>query len=658
MVIPKKNLLNPMHNNEVMYIARLSDELIRYNRIRVFMFDRKIFPFMNVAYNLRQDEIILSQTMLISGYFNNLKPMIENKYANFNTHDTTNPILTELYESIYDSHQEHRQICATEIKPLTTEYKKYFDPPLQSIQMTKFAPSAHVCTFEILLFILRIEASRSGNKKLENITINRLKLIILQFYIECIENSNNEIHTKNNIADIFKYYGMKDIGDEYKEKIKTGEDEDFIETIPFLESYWLTRLDIWIIANYFKLPIILLYYPNMTLIETRQSFSTLSTYFYDASEVVELQEADVERHRDSSSESEEGELTGMGMGMGMGMSASALAVPKRYTQEYYFLVVPRIKNEGVEIPTYSIISKDDTYLLPLSAIRPQVQNKILEEMSKHYVLSTDISSRVGLSMDDLDNVFERELRKDELTDNKEYIISFVKNFNLYALLKERERAVSVFSAESQSQTPPHESLELELADVEDKVQPPLDQPASLALGLSKKKLPGSKSTKHVMPPSLLKMEKEKEMEMEKEKEVVPKPSSSASKKAKPKALSAAKSATMPAPLSIFKESADVTAEVAAAAPLVAPVPKKTRARGIVVPKLNIASIEDYTPPQIPEASVAPLLKLPTFQAKIGSKKMQPISVSSSGVEAAAEAAAAEAAAQPRPQPQPEQPEEE
>ena len=130
LVIPKQNLLNPMHNNEVMYIARLADELIRYNRIRVFMFDRKIFPFMNVGYNLRQDEIILSQTMLINGYFNNLKPMIENKYANFNTYDTADPILTELYESIYDSHQEERQVCATEIKPLTTEYKKYFDPPL------------------------------------------------------------------------------------------------------------------------------------------------------------------------------------------------------------------------------------------------------------------------------------------------------------------------------------------------------------------------------------------------------------------------------------------------------------------------------------------------------------------------------------------------
>ena len=45
----------------------------------------------------------------------------------------------------------------------------------------------------------------------------------------------------------------------------------------------------------------------MTLIETQQSFSTLSTYFYDTPEVVELQEADAERLRDPSSESEKEE---------------------------------------------------------------------------------------------------------------------------------------------------------------------------------------------------------------------------------------------------------------------------------------------------------------------------------------------------------------
>ena len=607
MVIPKQNLLNPMHNNEVMYIARLADELIRYNRIRVFMFDRKIFPFMNVAYNLRQDEIILSQTMLISGYFNNLKPMIENKYANFNTYDTADPILTELYESIYDSHQEERQICATESKPLTTEYKKYFNPPLTSIKILKFAPSAPVCTFEILLFILKTEAIRTGNKKLENITINRLKLIVLQFYIECIENSNNEVSMKNNIADIFKYYGMSEIGEEYKEKIKTGEDEDFIETIPFLESYWLTRLDIWIVANYYKLPIILLYYPNMTLVETQLSFSTLSTYFYDTSSVVELQEADAERRRDPSSESEkeeeaeeEGRLSGMGMGMG------ALAVSKKYMQEYYFIVVPRIKNEGVEVPTYSIISKDDKYLLPLSAMRPEIQDKIIEEMSKHYVSSSDILSGTGrgLNMDDLDDVFERELKKDEFTENKEYIVSFVRNFNIYKLLKERERDMSVFSIESQ--TPPPE---FDVGQGQGQGQGIGESPQLFPVEeqlFSQKKLPVVKSKKHVMPLSSLRMEKE------------------VTKKVKPpKAEVAPKTTT--------------AAAVAAAVPKTSS--KKPRQKGVAVPKLNLNPIDEDTPTQpapmpAPTPTPAPLL-LPTFQAKSSSKKIKPITIGSSVASAVA-----------------------
>ena len=64
MVIPKVNLLNPSQNNEIMYIARMTDEILRYNRIRAFMLDRNIFPLINVKYNLREDEIILSHTML------------------------------------------------------------------------------------------------------------------------------------------------------------------------------------------------------------------------------------------------------------------------------------------------------------------------------------------------------------------------------------------------------------------------------------------------------------------------------------------------------------------------------------------------------------------------------------------------------------------
>jgi hypothetical protein len=177
---------------------------------------------------------------------------------------------------------------------------------------------------------------------------------------------------------------------------------------------------------------------------------------------------------------------------------------------------------------------------------------------------------------------------------------------MYTLLKERERSVSVFSAESQ--TPPPE---LDVGQGEN--------PEQL---LSLEKLPAAtaKSTKHVMPPSSLKMEKEVAG-----KTSAPKPKS----KPKPK----------PAALSMFKEPVEpveqVVADVAAPAllplPLLPPsssstkLPKKQRQKGIAVPKLNLNPVEEDTPPQ-------PLL-LPTFQAKSKGKgsltKLKPISVSSS-----------------------------
>jgi hypothetical protein len=139
--------------------------------------------------------------------------------------------------------------------------------------------------------------------------------------------------------------------------------------------------------------------------------------------------------------------------------------------------------------------------------------------------------------------------------------------------------------------------------------------------LSQKKPPAAltataKSTKHVMPPSSLKMEKEVA-----EKTSAPKPKS----KPKPK----------PAALSMFKEPAEqveqveqvVAADVAAPAlPLPSTkLPKKQRQKGIAIPKLNLNPVEEDTPPQ-------PLL-LPTFQSKSKGKgsltKLKPISVSSS-----------------------------
>ena len=69
-------------DNEEVYFGRLADELIRYQRIKTFIFQPKVFlTFEDIKYNLNDDEIILLHSLLTNDYFKDLVPMIRNTYV-------------------------------------------------------------------------------------------------------------------------------------------------------------------------------------------------------------------------------------------------------------------------------------------------------------------------------------------------------------------------------------------------------------------------------------------------------------------------------------------------------------------------------------------------------------------------------------------------
>jgi len=423
LVIPSRNLLYPNKSNKLMYVARMADEMIRYNRIRNFMFEQKLFPPINVNYNLRNDEIILSQSMLMEGYFDNLQPQIENKYVTFNTHDTAEPLLTELYENIYDASVDEQVNCTTDIGALSSEFKKYFTDQ-KEYHILKFNPNAPVCSFEVILFILKSEGVRTGNKRLESVTVNILKLIILHFYNMCIQTSQDSDEIKGKIVSVLKFYGMTTISEEYDKKIKASNDEDFIEAIPFLENYYLTRLDIWIIANYYKVPIILLYYPKKPILETKYVYTTLTTYYQADMPVLE--------------EEEKGE------------GAGAEAGKARDAQKYYFIIVPSIKPNTT--PSYSLVRKGDSnYFLSLSDLKPSYQSKIIEEMSKTYS-----STRDDAAFNDDAGILLGESGAPATTDFKKNIMNFVTNFVPPSITQKRkyEESSSLAGSSIMGDSPP------------------------------------------------------------------------------------------------------------------------------------------------------------------------------------------------------------
>jgi hypothetical protein len=79
-LIPKTNLLSNL-DNENIYYSKLADELIRYNRIKQFMFKSKVFlSFTDLNYDLNYDEIVLLQSLLTTDYFDDLVPDSSSKY--------------------------------------------------------------------------------------------------------------------------------------------------------------------------------------------------------------------------------------------------------------------------------------------------------------------------------------------------------------------------------------------------------------------------------------------------------------------------------------------------------------------------------------------------------------------------------------------------
>ena len=92
LILPEKHLYNN-NDNKVIYFSRISDEFIRYGRIRQFMFNPQSFiSFQKIGYNLKDDEIILLDNLLAGperkgsiddyskGYFDDLVPLYDNPF--------------------------------------------------------------------------------------------------------------------------------------------------------------------------------------------------------------------------------------------------------------------------------------------------------------------------------------------------------------------------------------------------------------------------------------------------------------------------------------------------------------------------------------------------------------------------------------------------
>jgi len=242
-----ESLLTSNENENREYIYHLSDEMIRYTRIYLYMF----YPSVNLAFGddnyivLDNELLILQSNLLEDNYLENLIPNDENKYTNYTAYDTTEPKITQPYSNeVTLSQPSINEDCEIEIIPITSVFwKKMFPTNTREVRYNNNI----VCGY---LYIIDIIQKTRG----VTFTISEIKTLLVKEYDTYYSLYGIKI------LDILRFQG-KNIIQQVKSNITN------LSFFILSDDYYISLLDIYILFQYLKIPTFVV--SNKPLMETR-----------------------------------------------------------------------------------------------------------------------------------------------------------------------------------------------------------------------------------------------------------------------------------------------------------------------------------------------------------------------------------------------------
>ena len=103
-LFPSNNLVNGK-NNQKIYYEKLADEIIRYDRIKRYIFDKKMYLSLEkIQYNIGKNEMLIYESELDQTTLNTLKSSEKQKQLRKNIYDMVNPdFKTTQIKTIYNA---------------------------------------------------------------------------------------------------------------------------------------------------------------------------------------------------------------------------------------------------------------------------------------------------------------------------------------------------------------------------------------------------------------------------------------------------------------------------------------------------------------------------------------------------------------------------
>ena len=255
LMIPDTNLIN-QKSNDTFYYGKLADEVIRYSRIKMFIFNPKtVLSFSNLKYNLRENEIILLQSLLTKEYFENVTLAKSNQYITYNTYDTTQPLKAQNYSNsdTLENLEKKEALTMKKMEPIPSDnctvitkkkisHKFFYDLFPKNSKEAIYQPDNNACYFKPILTILR----EDDNDKHKDLTTNELKEKLAEEYRKYYDKY------KAKIMNIFRAQGKKELP-----ALIESRKLNFYDML-ISEDYYPTNLDFWLLAIHYDIPLVFL----------------------------------------------------------------------------------------------------------------------------------------------------------------------------------------------------------------------------------------------------------------------------------------------------------------------------------------------------------------------------------------------------------------
>lgn len=263
--IPSTNLHNKKDNN-ILYFTKLADELIRYSKIRKYIFtEREFLTFKHINYRINDNEIVLLEEILKDKYFENIVLRKDDKYIkSTNIYEIKNP--TGIDNNIYTQEDN----CLNELSKITYTKKFIKDNFKNNIEKIKIRQykNTPLCFFKVLELLI---FDHIGVKQSINTIKNKLIDLYTKFKMLKWKNMEYKKGKKLNNISVFSFSCYFSKKKSIATKIIESLPESRSSKIAFeinQENYIATELDLFILLKAYNIPGIISMKSQKTLLDS------------------------------------------------------------------------------------------------------------------------------------------------------------------------------------------------------------------------------------------------------------------------------------------------------------------------------------------------------------------------------------------------------